>query len=53
MIIQENCLTPVFVDIKEINLPVYTAEHGEDSCNPVRIGDSIDEIIKQFKQNKA
>ncbi|MED1405508.1 hypothetical protein P4U07_22345 [Bacillus mycoides] len=44
---------PVFVDINDINLPVYTAEHGEDFWNPVRKGDSIDEVIQQFKQNKA
>ncbi|MCU5408931.1 hypothetical protein OCA16_31010 [Bacillus cereus] len=44
---------PVFVDISDISIPVYTAEHGEDFWNPVCIGDSIDEIIQQFKQNKA
>ncbi|HDX9577536.1 TPA: hypothetical protein ROX88_001029 [Bacillus pseudomycoides] len=41
---------PVFVDMNDIHCPVYTVQHGEGFWEPIRIADSVEEMIKEFKK---
>nr|WP_175613754.1 hypothetical protein [Bacillus cereus] len=43
---------PIFVDTKDIECAVYTAEHGEGMWTPVLVAESIEKVIQVVKEKK-
>nr|WP_170951641.1 hypothetical protein [Bacillus thuringiensis] len=41
---------PIFVDTKDIECAVYTAEHGEGIWTPVLVAESIEQVIQVVKE---
>lgn len=43
---------PFFIDISEIDFPVYYAQHGAGNWTPIRISENIEAFSDQLKQIK-
>ena len=43
---EDLCGDPIFLDLKDINLPVYTAIHGQGRWDPIGISISLEGFIE-------
>jgi hypothetical protein len=44
------CGDPIFIDVEDTRLPVFTAMHGEGSWNPQQIAISIEAFAASFQE---
>jgi len=44
------CGDPIFVDVEDVSVPVFTAPHGEVSWNPQQIATSIEAFVACFQE---
>jgi hypothetical protein len=43
---EDLCGDPIFIDLSQSELPVFTAAHGEGDWNPILIGSSLDGFVQ-------